>query len=45
MPPLANRKFRRPDKVNWDLSGRFYHFMGMYAPPVGDGAPGESDLI
>jgi hypothetical protein len=22
-------------KVNWDLSGRFYHYMGMYAPPVG----------
>lgn len=28
-------------KVNWDLSGRFYHYMGMYAPPVGGGAPGE----
>ena len=26
-------------KTNWDLSGRFYHYMGMYAPPVGDGAP------
>ena len=20
--------------MNWDLSGRFYHFMGMFAPPV-----------
>ena len=20
--------------MNWDLSGRFYHYMGMYAPPV-----------
>jgi hypothetical protein len=26
-------------KVNWDLSGRFYRYMGMYAPPVGGGAP------
>ena len=28
-------------KVNWDLSGRFYHYMGMYAPPVG----GEEDGV
>ncbi len=21
-------------KVNWDLSGRFYHYMGMFAPPL-----------
>ena len=26
-------------RVNWDLSGRFYHYMGMYAPPIGNGAP------
>jgi hypothetical protein len=26
-------------KVNWDLSGRFYHYMGMYAPPIDGGAP------
>eukprot|EP01051_Picozoa_sp_SAG22_P007710 SAG22_NODE_552_length_9177_cov_15.661489_4_plen_490_part_00 len=24
-----------------DLSGRFYHYMGMYAPPIGGDAPGE----
>ena len=28
-------------KVNWDLSGRFYRYMGMFAPPVDGGAPGE----
>lgn len=28
-------------KVNWDLSGRFYRYMGMYAPPIGGGAPDE----
>jgi hypothetical protein len=22
------------EQVNWDLSGRFYHYMGMYAPPT-----------
>ena len=29
-PSIKNMHY----KVNWDLSGRFYHFMGMYAPPT-----------
>ena len=28
-------------QVNWDLSGRFYHYMGMFAPPIDGAAPGR----
>ena len=38
-PPYSDMAY----KVNWDLSGRYFPYMGMYLPPVSPGEAWEND--